>query len=402
MGDIRNITAIGTEYDTELNEAVIKIGGTTEKFVPNINASKWNDEAWLNINMPDVVTNEIETFQNDKIELTVGNRTHRYYELDGKIEYEMEFSKRPIGNTVVFNLTFPKGLRFSYQDTLYNDWLAEQEANPHNPNNLTWEQYQEAAHRPDNVVGSYAVYWAKKNNKYKTGKFCHIYRPKVIDADGREMWAELNITGNVMTITIDGKWLDDARYPVTLDPTLGYDSGGGSNWGYNNIKDTIWDVTDGSGGAINTYYCRLESVAANTDVKMGVYECSQVDYDPEDGDLLEQALMANVEVGVNEVAGSSTNLSANTYYNIAFIPENSSNDVYYDSDGNCGYYTSGRTYADELSNPYPGSTTIHNRHYSLWVDYGGAAPPTGIVQQATAYAMKRKKEQDGEHIPGLI
>jgi len=39
-----------TEYDTILNECRIKIGGTVDKFVPNINASKWNDD---NIVMPE-------------------------------------------------------------------------------------------------------------------------------------------------------------------------------------------------------------------------------------------------------------------------------------------------------------------------------------------------------------
>jgi len=364
-----------TEYDTILNECRIKIGGTCEKFVPNINASMWDDEAWLNINCPVSIDAEKETFKDGKIEIGVKDEKHRFFKVDDKLEYEIEYSKRP-ADQVAFDLTFPEGMRFVKQKTVYEDWLDEQARNPGNPNNLTWPQYRDAAHRPENVVGSFAIFWKKKNNKYKSGKWGHIYRIGLKDAGGKTAWAESDIipidkTHARLVATMPTEFFDDAHYPVTLDPILGNNVQGASNWGYNNIKDTIWDVTDGSGGAINTYYCQLESVAANTDVKMGVYDCEQVAYDPKDEALLEQALIQNVSIGENSVAGGSTVLSASTYYNIAWIPESSDTDVYYDSDGNCGYYTSGRTYGDELSNPYSGSSTIHNRHYTIWVDYGG-------------------------------
>ena len=168
MSDVQEFDRIDTEYDTELDEAAIKIGGTSQKFVPNINASKWNNEAWLNINTPGLVTTEKETYQDGKIELVLGDKTHRYYEKGGKLEYEIEFKQTPLSNVVTLNLAFPIGLDFYYQPEL------EQ-----------WE-IDEGCVRPDNVVGSYAVYWNKKNNRYKTGKFCHIYRPKIIDADRKE------------------------------------------------------------------------------------------------------------------------------------------------------------------------------------------------------------------------
>ena len=365
-----------TEYDTLLNECRIKIGGTDEKFVPNINASKWGDEAWVNINRPIMPTHTDElVFEAGRIELITGNERHRFFEIDDKLEYEIAYADRPL-DKIEFDLALSEGLSFWEQKTLLEEWRAEQASNPGNPNNLTWEQYQQAARRPENVINSHAIYYNKRNNKYKNGKWGHIYRISLQDANGNWTWAESSVipvdrTHAKLLVAMPVKFLDNAHYPVTLDPILGNNVQGASNWGYNNIKDTIWDVTDGSGGAINTYYCQLESVAANTDVKMGVYDCEQVAYDPKDEALLEQALIQNVSIGENSVAGGSTVLSASTYYNIAWIPESSDTDVYYDSDGNCGYYTSGRTYGDELSNPYSGSSTIHNRHYTIWVDYGG-------------------------------
>jgi len=365
-----------TEYDTILNECRIKIGGTVDKFVPNINASKWNDEAWVNINCPVPVEFEKEAFADGKIEIGIRDEKHRFYEVDGKLEYEIEYTTR-LADKIEFDLTFSEGLTFYKQKTLYEEWQNEQAENLGNPNNLTWEQYQQAAHRPDNVINSYAVYHSKRNNKYETGKFCHIYRVNLIDADGKSTWADdmevipVDKTHVRLVVIMPAKWLDKAKYPIRVDPTLGYDSGGGSNWGYNNIRDTIWDVTDASGGAINTYYCRLESVVANTDCKMGVFNCNQGTYTPDAAALVEQVLLENVSVGVNSVAGGSTVLAASTYYNIAWIPEDSGNDVYYDSNGNVGYYRSGITYANDLAATWENGATVHTRHYSLWVDYGG-------------------------------
>ena len=386
-----------TEYDTTLNECRIKIGGTTEKFVPNINASKWGDECFLNINHPDIVGIEKASFASDKIELAIGDKKHRFFEADGKLEYEIEYARRPASNQVEFLLTFSDGLAFWKQKTIYEDWQDEQAANPGNPNNLTWEQYRQAAHRPENVVNSYAVQWKKRNNKYQTGKFCHIYRVSLSGIDSKSTWADdmavvpIDKTHARLVVTMPGKWLDKARYPVRLDPTLGYSIDAGSNWGYNNIRDTIWDTTDASGGAINTYYCHLESVAENTDCKMGIFNCNQDTYTPDAAALVEQALLANVAVGENSVAGSETNLAANTYYNIAWIPEDSGNDVYYDSNGNCGYYRSGITYANDLAATWENGATVHTRHYSLWVDYGGGAPAAVNKRPRIMYYNRKRR-----------
>src|SRR3990167_6964730 len=102
---------------------------------------------------------------------------------------------------------------------------------------LTQQEIDEGASRPENVVGSYAVYHATKGGmndiagmEYKVGKAFHIYRPKVTDANGAEIWGELNIDeqNGLLTVTVDQNFLDNAVYPVIVDPTLGYTSIGGS------------------------------------------------------------------------------------------------------------------------------------------------------------------------------
>lgn len=222
-----------TEYTVTLGntlnkraDASIVIGGKTEKFLPNIHASKWDDECFLNISHRDVVSVQKETLADGKVELQVGNNTHRYFvDDDGKLEYEVVFASRPTADTVTFDITCSDDLKFFYQDSLENQYKE---------NSGGYEsliEYLKHHTQPENVVGSYAVYWNKKNNKYQTGKFCHIYRPKLIDNNGAEQWAELNITDNTMTISMDTDWLDNAVYPVRLDPTFGYQVQGGQLFG---------------------------------------------------------------------------------------------------------------------------------------------------------------------------
>lgn len=85
-------------------------------------------------------------------------------------------------------------------------------------------------HRPENVVGSYAVYHSsKRGNRFKTGKAYHIYRPELIDAEGNRAWANFTINENQLMITLPKKFLDTAKYPITIDPSFGYTTVGGSN-----------------------------------------------------------------------------------------------------------------------------------------------------------------------------
>ena len=62
--------------------------------------------------------------------------------------------------------------------------------------------------RPENVIGSYAIYHKTKVNyctncgtlNYATGKFGHFYRPKIIDKDGNWVWGILVYTEGKFTV----------------------------------------------------------------------------------------------------------------------------------------------------------------------------------------------------------
>ncbi len=149
---------------------------------------------------------------------------------DGGLELEFVLSAKPSYNTLTIPLAF-ENVVFHYQPPLTEEYLKE--------DCEVWtETYVktrlEERRRPENVVGSYAVYHtSKRNNECKTGKICHIFRPKLVDTDGREAWAEFNRDADktgILTITLPQEFLDSARYPVVIDPTFGYTSVGASSW----------------------------------------------------------------------------------------------------------------------------------------------------------------------------
>ena len=392
MSDIRprSITPDEGKYyisklATDSVETTVKVGAA-EKFVPNINASKWGDEAWLNINMPDVVNEEKESLVDEKLSLTVGDNTHRFYETpDGRFEYEIEIAKRPASNVVSFNLSYPEGLVFYYQDTLENDYAAFVALNPDAKALPTWEEWSEGRTRPDDVVGSYAVYWAKKNNKYQTGKFCHIYRPKITDADKKETWGELDITGNTMRITIDEKWLGEARYPIIVDPTLGYTTEGGSAYGSVNGKEGMIYQADGDGGTINHFYAYVAANGSGNNCKIGIYNAPSSGQDMNGETVVEQVEMTNPSTsGNNETAASGAqSLTASNYYCVAWATEAGVTISYDDNVGTVGVYGSGYTYADEFTTGDAGWNNAQTWEYSMWVDYasGGDTGDTGDTTQ---------------------
>ena len=114
-----------------------------------------------------------------------------------------------------------------------------------------WQEYRSGHEwwQPSRVLGSWAVY--RPND---SGKAFHIYRPWAKDASGKKVWCELHIdtdehgnpTDNVMTLTIPQEFLDNALYPVDVDPTFGYSTAGASTYSMSvgTIYGTVQTFTD--------------------------------------------------------------------------------------------------------------------------------------------------------------
>jgi len=109
------------DLDGKGASADIKIGGMNkDKFIPNINMCKWDDEAFLNVNHTDTkVTNEKPTFINGKSSIMVGDTIHSYRVGDhNRLRYKITYSSRPLKDKIDFAVTHSKGLDFYFQDSL--------------------------------------------------------------------------------------------------------------------------------------------------------------------------------------------------------------------------------------------------------------------------------------------
>ena len=184
---------------------------------PKVVLSKWNDEVRMGVEYKKITANARKLVSSNEVKWGVGNEVvHAYKKDDENFEIEIELKTKPATNVFDFTITGAENLDFFYQPA------------------LTPEEIAEGASRPENVIGSYAVYHKTKANhrvgstNYATGKAFHIYRPKAIDANGVEVWAELLYLNGILSVTVPQKFLDEAVYPVRVDPTFGYTSLGAS------------------------------------------------------------------------------------------------------------------------------------------------------------------------------
>lgn len=193
--------------------------------------NRWDGESYLKYGLPTAAFNSKSTdenfvrFDNDGYHINI---YERYYPVEG-IEYEFVIYQNPYTNTFTIPIE-SKNLEFLYQPPL-DEELDSKDYDSLNSTHAIKDGIVDT-HRPENIVGSYAVYHTSKTgNEYKAGKAFHIYRPKVIDDNENEVWAELNIENGNITITVPQDFLEKATYPVTVDPTFGYTSEGGSSSG---------------------------------------------------------------------------------------------------------------------------------------------------------------------------
>lgn len=227
---------ISNTYVSKKQEPQVEVGDIKQAdFQPQLKLKRWENEANISLRLIDLSPDApAVSLDGDVIKWTKPNLEARFYSQGwgvdkGAFEFEVVLLSKPVSNMLTFSLQ-SKELEFFHQPP------------------LTPTQIADGANRPDSVVGSYAVYHATKSNihvgqgdavKYKAGKAFHIYRPRVTDALGKSVWGELNIdaAAGTLTIIIDQTWLDNAIYPVVVDPTFGYDTIGGTTSGFN--KDRL-------------------------------------------------------------------------------------------------------------------------------------------------------------------
>ena len=249
-----------------------------EEDIPSAKLKKWGDETFIKISYPDFQSVSPKQ-DKGKLKWKNGKKEVHLYSLEprefegfkqleqGGFEFEIIYKSKPATNKIVLNIE-TEGLKFYYQPLLNLNSHPEAdhctETICYNKNNelIVW--------RPENVVGSYAVLhntqdklWKteEEGEKYKAGMFGMIYRPKIIDSNNWEVWGELNISNGKLTIAIPQSFLDNAVYPVIVDPTFGFETKGASRSApsADYTSFAVGTPTDGDGTADSiSFYCELQ------------------------------------------------------------------------------------------------------------------------------------------------
>jgi hypothetical protein len=202
---------------------------------------------------------------------------------EGGFEVDVRLLEKPASNVMSFSLQ-TKGLEFFYQPPLTKRDIAD------------------GCVRPERVVGSYAVYHSARpmnlvgGKSYKAGKAFHIYRPRIKDSAGLEVWGELQIDADagILSVTIPQDFLDNAVYPVVQAAGLdfGYTSVGASETTYSFAKICIKAASNpASNGTLDSIssYCQKFS-AGTVHVTTALYDHDAVNNEP-------QARLAYKETG---------------------------------------------------------------------------------------------------------
>lgn len=330
-----------------------------EQFYPQVKVKRFSNEYNLSIRYNE--SGGTHSVEDGKVIWKKGLKEARFYEIEGAHEFEVIFNEKPVSNIVEFSIRH-KNVDFYYQPE------------------LTDEEKEKGFERPENVIGSYAVYSSRLRKtidggkRYGCGKIAHIYRPKIIDKNGQEVWGDLNISkeSNILTITIPQDFLDKAEYPVIVDPTIGYDVAGSSSVKGGSSDEAICSVfntlTALSGDTVNqvSFYAKKE--AANETVAVSLYTVSSTVPVTKVG--TESSINVNSTTAQWWNASVSDVLSAGTEYGIAYGgwgggvgSENTR--IYYDSGASkqASYNTT-----TSLSSTWSESATF-NLYFSIYASY---------------------------------
>ncbi|KYK43917.1 hypothetical protein A1D31_37445 [Bradyrhizobium liaoningense] len=242
---------VSSEYQLEgsslkKREGDVKITiGDVDSFTPKVKFEKWDDAS---IDIAYAGSGDLSAatvnFEENKIQWGRGDENVRFYDLsvsdmlpEGGYEIDVIYAKRPASNVTSFNIE-TQNLDFFYQPALDK---TEQDSDVASctATQCVNVEGNVVLERPENVVGSYAVYYKDGisgdyseagGRNYRTGKAFHIYRPRINDAAGNTTWGELNVdqAAGKLTVTVPQEFLDKATYPVIVDPTFGYNTIGAS------------------------------------------------------------------------------------------------------------------------------------------------------------------------------
>jgi hypothetical protein len=385
---------IGNKPDPEL------LGADVKNFEPSITLSRWNEVSFKVI--PDISAVALKdrtlTFSKDKILFDTPKVSYEMYDVvpnaenpEGAYKYIWYLKEKPLTNKVEFSI-HSKGLDFFRQPALTEEYQNGYSQEFQKEIVVTETQVKDLdgnvlVERPENVVGSYAVYHQTKGGmndingkEYKTGKAFHIYRPHIIDAEGKETWGILNIdvASGIYSEEIPQEFLDKAVYPIKSNANFGYEDTAMtvSGYAYNNCEVLI-TYTASTGDTIILFKILAYSGDANVTQSAAAYTISG------GGATSRLGSATNVTIPASKGWGSSgavsIAMSNGVTYGCGGFNAQSAQVNYYDA-------SAGNGDRDTSSTALP-ATWIHNsfqdRKYAIYATYtpgGGGAAAADINQ----------------------
>lgn len=388
---------VEAEYDLEgaalvkpadnKNDHKIEVGDETlEDFSPELHLKKWDNQAGFKVKYRDVTggdKNAKVKFNGKKIKYEDGDQEAHFYSIDpnadypdGAYEMEIEYKAEPVSNVVTLDIEIDD-LELYYQPAL--DTAGDPEADHCTDTQCFDAENNVITERSENVIGSYAVYHASESGdytasggyNYQTGKLFHIYRPKITDKDGDWVWGELNINTNTneLTITIDQTWLDNAKYPIVVDPTFGYGTKGATS---KVITAYMYasEFFPSSNGDVTSISMYISNILSLTGLKLGIYDASF-------NALGSGEILSFTNSTFNEVTlSSSVAVTSGSGYYLAGLGNGSNALCYYDTDTVNAAADSvvDSPYASFPQNPWTPALTYTDRKFSIYATYTEGTP----------------------------
>ena len=204
---------------TENNDSFVKKIGENDKIQiqknrPELRIKRFNDSVDLGVIYTDVSSQGGKNILSKKVEYKSKDiEVAIYPDSETSVEFEIILNKKPKKNIIEFKLENWKDFDFYYQGE------------------LSQKEKDEGFQRPENVIGSYAVYLKNSNGINGTGKVGHFYRPKINDSSGKEVWGEMKIKNGILSVSIPQEFLNTAVYPIHKAGglTFGYTTAGVSS-----------------------------------------------------------------------------------------------------------------------------------------------------------------------------
>lgn len=182
---------------------------------------------------------------------------------DGGFKIDILLDKKPDTNTFCYTIEGYENYDFFYQPA------------------LTQEQIDAGSIRPEEIVGSYAVYHKKLRDNiigktnYKTGKVMHIPFPYVWEVKNEEATKQraenLTYSDGQLCVVVQQDFLRKAKYPVRIDPTFGYTSIGASSQNNNSGEDALGSSDTGVSGTLDKVSVAVKKDDSNASANVTYY-----------------------------------------------------------------------------------------------------------------------------------